>query len=83
MGIVTLLLVPLNESASPNLPAVDQVAPEIVPVLPFPDASETVVPEPSSNPYAATSPEGAAGVLAVATLLTGPRLLDVSMARTW
>ena len=49
-GIVTRLLVPLNESALPNLPAVVQVAPEIVPLLPFPEASVTVVPVPSSNP---------------------------------
>src|SRR5580765_8243039 len=60
LGIVILLVVPLKESASPNLPAVDQVAFEIVPVLPFPDESETVEPEPSSNPYSATSPDGAA-----------------------
>jgi hypothetical protein len=55
---VTIALVPLNSSASPNLPAVDQVAFVIVPLLAFPDASVTVVPDPSSNPYAATRPDG-------------------------
>ncbi len=48
-GIVTSALVPLNCSASPYLPDVDQVALVIVPLLPFPDASVTVVPDPSSN----------------------------------
>ena len=65
-GIVTSALVPLNCNALPNLPDVDQVAFVIVPLLPFPDASATVVPDPSSNPYAATRPDGAAGVLALA-----------------
>src|SRR6202035_2397175 len=57
--IVTTALLPLNCSALPYLPVAAQVAPVIVPVWPFPDASVTVVPEPSSNPYAATSPVGA------------------------
>src|SRR6476620_4093856 len=82
-GIVTRLLVPLKESALPYFPAVVQVALAIVPVLPLPDVSVTVVPEPSSKPYAATSPDGAAGVLTVATLLYGPRLPTSSTARTW
>jgi hypothetical protein len=38
------------------LPVAAQVAFEIMPVFPLPDASVTVVPEPSSKPYAATSP---------------------------
>ena len=40
-----------------------------VPLLPFPDASATVVPDPSSNAYAATGvgPLGT-GVVAVAVL---------------
>ena len=63
---MTSALVPLNCSALPYLPAVAQVAFVIVPLLPFPDASVTVVPDPSSNPYAATSPDGAAGVVALA-----------------
>ena len=65
-GTVTSALVPLNCSALPYLPVAAQVAPVIVPVLPFPDASATVVPEPSSKPYAATRPVGAAAVLAPA-----------------
>src|SRR5215831_17837696 len=54
--MVTTALVPLNDSALPYLPAAAQVAFAIVPVWPLPDASVTVVPDPSSNPYAATSP---------------------------
>jgi hypothetical protein len=46
----------LKESALPYFPAAVQVAPEIVPVLPFPDASLMVGPEPSSKEYAAVSP---------------------------
>src|SRR5450755_1250797 len=71
-GIVTSALVPLNRNAPPylpdaqaeerrrHLPDVTQVALLIVPLLPFPDASATVDPDPSSNPYAATRPDGAA-----------------------
>ena len=51
---------PLNCNASPYLPDVDHVAPEIVPLLSFPEASVTVVPDPSSNAYAATRPEDVA-----------------------
>ncbi len=58
--MVTSALVPLNESAPPYLPDADRVAFEIVPLLPFPDASVTVVPDASSNAYAATSPDDAA-----------------------
>src|SRR5918996_3067462 len=53
---VTHAFVPLNESAPLNLPPVTQVAPESVPVLPRPDWSPAVVPEPSSNAHAPTSP---------------------------
>jgi len=45
-GTFTRADVPLNDSALPNLPAVDQVAAEIVPVLLFPDASAVEAPEP-------------------------------------
>src|SRR3954453_14282931 len=55
---VTRALVPLNERAFPNLPAVLQVAALIVPVLLLPDASVTAVPVPSVKPYAATRPLG-------------------------
>src|SRR5258706_9995830 len=55
-GIVTRALVPLNTSALPNLPDVVQVAPLIVPVLPLPEISATVVPAPSLKVYAATKP---------------------------
>jgi hypothetical protein len=56
LGTLTRALEPLKRSALPNFPDAVHVAPEIVPVFPFPDASATVVPEPSSNEYAATRP---------------------------
>ena len=46
-------LVPLKDKALPNLPAVVQAAPLIVPVLPAPDASAVMLPLPSLKPYAA------------------------------
>jgi hypothetical protein len=46
-GIVTFALVPLKARAPPYFPCVDQVAVPIVPVLPEPEASAAVVPEPS------------------------------------
>ena len=46
---LTTLELPLNESAPPYWPAVDQVAPVIVPVFALPDASAAVAPLPSSN----------------------------------
>ena len=49
LAIVTRLEEPLNDNADPYLPALDQVAPEIVPPLPLPEASLTVVPDPSSK----------------------------------
>src|SRR5690348_5043858 len=51
---VTQLFVPLNDRALPYLPEVLQVAPEIVPAFPFPEASPSVEPVPSSKLYAAT-----------------------------
>ena len=71
LGTVTSALVPLNCSALPNLPVAAQVAFEIVPLWPLPDASATVVPDPSSNAYAATSPDGPAGVVALAVFEYG------------
>src|SRR5215471_21601285 len=65
-GTVTTELEPLNCNALPNLPVVAHVVLAAVPLLPLPDASVTEVPDPSSNPYAATKPDGAAGVVRVA-----------------
>ena len=64
LGTFTRALVPLNTSAPPNLPALVQVAFEIVPVFPFPEESPTDGPDLSSNEYAATNPAVAARVLA-------------------
>jgi len=58
-GTFTRALDPLNCNAFPNFPAATHVAPETDPVFPFPDASATDDPDPSSNPYAATNPDGA------------------------
>jgi hypothetical protein len=58
----------LNANAFPNFPVVAQVAFTSVPVFPFPDKSATVVPVPSSNPYAATNPLIVAVVVALAVL---------------
>src|SRR6185312_6751600 len=57
-GMLTLLDVPLNERAEPNLPAADHVAFTSVPLLADPDLSAAVVPAPSSKLYAATRPAG-------------------------
>ena len=54
-------------------------------MLPFPVASEVVVPAPSPNAHAPTSPGGVGGAASVVTSATaeyGPRLIDVSTART-
>src|SRR4051794_14859810 len=59
-GTFTRALVPLKFNAPPNLPVVDQVVFKTVPAFPFPEESATVVPAPSSNEYAATSPGVAA-----------------------
>src|SRR5437773_3760937 len=82
-GTLTREFVPLKRSALPYLPAVVQVAFEIVPVLPLPEESATVVPLPSSKPYADTRPGATvACVVALAGLETGPRLPAPSIART-
>jgi hypothetical protein len=54
------LLEPLNVIADPCFAVDVQLAFEIVPVLPCPDASATVDPVFSSNEYAATRPGGLA-----------------------
>jgi hypothetical protein len=48
--MLTIELAPSNESALPNLPELVQAADVIVPTLLFPEASATVLPEPSSKP---------------------------------
>ena len=48
-GTVTRALLPLNDNALPNLPAVVHVAPTSVPVFPVPDRSAVAVPAPSLN----------------------------------
>src|SRR3974390_291772 len=57
---VTSALVPSNTRALPYMPEVVQVAPLTVPLFPFPDVSNTVVPAPSLNPYSATRPTACA-----------------------
>jgi hypothetical protein len=53
---MTVSLTPSKDSAPPFLPVVLQVAPEIAPVCPLPDASWMAAPAPSSNAHAATGP---------------------------
>src|SRR5947209_16569091 len=67
-GILTSALAPLNRNAFPYLPDSTQVAFSIVPSFPCPDASVTDVPDPSSNPYAATSPVAAFAEAGKATI---------------
>src|SRR3954447_7234873 len=56
-GTVTQSLTPSKLRPEPALPAT-RVASRSVPALPLPELSLTVVPAPSSKPYAATSPVG-------------------------
>src|SRR5438309_2339442 len=60
---VTREVVPLNDRALPNLPAVDQLALVIAPLLPLPERSPSTVPLPWSKLYAATRPVFATGLL--------------------
>jgi hypothetical protein len=46
---VTQSFMPSNDSARPKRPPATQVAPEIVPARPLPDASAAIVPAPSLN----------------------------------
>src|SRR4051794_19145481 len=55
-GIVTMSFTPSNDRAFPRRPAT-RLAPEIVPVLPVPEASFAVVPDVSSNDQAPTRPQ--------------------------
>jgi hypothetical protein len=82
--MVTRALVPLNANPLPYLPEAVHVAPLIVPVFPFPEASATVAPVPSLKEYAATSPVegGAFEVVALATLEYALRFPAASVART-
>ncbi|HWO62255.1 MAG TPA: hypothetical protein VNO31_19725, partial [Umezawaea sp.] len=62
---MTIEFVPLKLSALPYLPLELQVAFEIVPLLPLPERSGRLEPEPWSKEYDPTSPTGGA-VLTVA-----------------
>src|SRR5437867_3080842 len=67
---VTQSLTPSKDNAAPFLPAVDQEAPEMVPVCALPDASAVDVPVPSSKAYAAISPAGGGGTTLETVTLT-------------
>src|SRR6185312_10361343 len=60
---VTQLVAPSKVAALPYFPAVVQVVPLVVPLLPLPDRSVTLVPVPSLKPYDATSPVGGGGAV--------------------
>src|SRR5437016_7011027 len=66
-GMSTRAFVPLNTSALPYLPVGVHVAFWMLPVLPWPDRSATVVPPPSLKAYAATN----AAVLCTVTATGG------------
>src|SRR5271155_5204960 len=82
--ITTWAFVPLKDRAPPYLPLVVQVALTIVPVLPFPETSLTVVPDPALKSYAATSPgvPVEALVVAVAVFENALRFPAASVAST-
>src|ERR1700690_3096944 len=81
--IVTRELDPLKTRAFPNLAAPVHVVFVRVPVFPLPDESATVVPVPSSNEYAATSPGTVARVVVAAVLEYGLKFPAASVAFTW
>src|SRR4051812_21292760 len=76
---VTQALLPLNDSALPNFPEVVQVALARVPFRPWPDTSPAVVPVPSSNPQAPTSPVG--GALVTVTAIAAEVVLFPAASR--
>src|SRR5262245_8915953 len=80
-GTCTMLATPSKFSPPPYLPAT-QVAPVIVPVLPFPEASTTDVPEPASKVYAATRPDGGGGAVPVVPEATLEKPLTLPAAST-
>src|SRR6186997_3471181 len=82
-GTFTIALVPLKLKAEPYLPPVLQLALAMVPLLPLPDRSGRLVPEPWSKEYAATSPSGGAVLtVALASFEGALRLPAASSAAT-
>src|SRR6266568_5714253 len=72
-GMVMIVLAPLNVTAPPYLPDVVHEPFAIAPPFPFPVKSFNAVPEPSLNPKAARRWGLVARVVALATLVYGPR----------
>src|SRR4051794_6984935 len=60
-GTLTRSLTPSKLSADPKRPCAPHVAPEIMPLLFWPDESAAVAPAPVSRPYAPTRPLGGGG----------------------
>src|SRR6476620_7083995 len=81
-GTVTQLLVPLKLSAPPNLPAALCVAPVIVPVLLWPEASAAVVPVVSSKPQAPTRLVEAGLTVSVTGMVLGEPVAPAVVAVT-
>src|SRR6266436_4735044 len=75
-GTVILSSMPSKNNAFPTFPAVHRGPLTKVPVLPFPEESETVVPLPSSNFQYATRPVGVTLKDAVASALALYPLLN-------
>src|SRR6185295_11419343 len=85
-GTLTRLLVPLNESAPPYLPLVDQLVFDAVPTLPVPEKSVTDAPAPSLNARARIKPVGTAFETVTVTVVEIVEFPPVSRARavrTW
>ena len=80
--IVTKAFFPSNTNALPYFPLVVHTAFTMVPVFPVPDESAAVVPAPSLNEYAATSPETNAPVVALATFEYGLTLPGLDLFRS-
>src|SRR6266566_8523114 len=68
LGMLTMLLDPLNERAPPLRPLETQVALEMLPLFPLPDVSWSVLPLPWLKLYSATSPVLLVGITCTLTL---------------
>src|SRR4051812_3797611 len=79
-GMLTSVELPLNCSAPPYLPAVDQVPFWMVPLLLLPDESPILAPVPSSNEYCATRPLAAAFELGAVAPMSKTRSASAATA---
>src|SRR4051812_13370331 len=86
LATLTRLLEPLNDSAPPYLPLVDQVVFDVVPTLPLPEKSVTDAPAPSLNARARIKPVGTAFETVTVTgveIVEFPPVSRTRAVRTW